>query len=311
MIARSGFIRGGAGALAFAPVPARAQAAPIKLRVGTGTVEADAQIFYAQDMGFFKKNGLDIEIVKLRSGTTTMAAIAAGDLQCGIANVMSLGAAHLRNVPLVLIAPGAFSDSSVVTTAFVVGLDSTIGSAKDLAGKTVATISLGGLDQLAVDAWVDKAGVDYTTVKCLEVPPSTMAAALAQGRIACALMNDPELAQALESKLVKSIGPAYDAIAKVFMQTAWFSQQDWLDKNKDVAKRFGDALVQGGLWGMANPEPAGAILSKYTGAKEARTKTRFATKLDPALIQPVYDFGLKYKLIAGAVSAASFSWNGK
>ena len=54
----------------------RAQAAPVKLRVGTGTVEANAQIFYAADMGFFKKNNLDIEVVKLRSGTTTMAASA-------------------------------------------------------------------------------------------------------------------------------------------------------------------------------------------------------------------------------------------
>jgi ABC-type nitrate/sulfonate/bicarbonate transport system substrate-binding protein len=93
MISRGLLVRSGAATLALAPIAVRAQTAPVALRIGTGTVEANAQIFYAADMGFFKKNGLDVEVVKLRSGTTTMAAIVAGDLQCGVANVLSLGAA--------------------------------------------------------------------------------------------------------------------------------------------------------------------------------------------------------------------------
>jgi NitT/TauT family transport system substrate-binding protein len=307
-------IRTGAAAIAsmsFFPQRARAQAAPIHLRVGTGSVEANAQCFYAADMGFFKKNGLDVEVVKLRSGTTTMAAIVAGDLQCGVANTLSLGAAHQRNVPLIMIGAGAFSDAAVPTTQVVVAPDSPIRSAKDLNGKAVAVISVGGLDQLSIDAYLDKNGGDLSSVKCIEVPPSAMAEALAQGRIAAAVMNDPELSQAVEAKQVRILAIGYDAIAKVFMQTAWFSTQDWLTQNKDVARRFADAIVAGGVWGMANPTPASIILAKYTGSKESKPKVRFATKLDPAQIQPVYDAGLKYKLLAGPVSAAEFTWNGK
>jgi NitT/TauT family transport system substrate-binding protein len=311
---RAAWIRTGAAAVAaasFVPLPARAQSTPLHLRVGTGTVEANAQIFYAADNGFFKKNGLDIEVVKLRSGTTTMAAIVAGDLQCGVANVLSLGAAHQRTVPLIMFAPGAYYDGAVPTTTLVVAPDSALKTAKDLNGKTVAVISVGGLDQLALDAYVDRNGGDLSAVKCIEVPPSAMADALAQGRIAAAVMNDPEMSQALEAKQVKVIANGYDAIAKLFMQTAWFSTQDWLDKNKDVAKRVADALVAGGQWGMSNPEAAALILAKWTGSKEARPRIRFANKLDPALIQPVYDSALKYKLLAGQVTAADFVWNGK
>jgi NitT/TauT family transport system substrate-binding protein len=311
MISRANLIRSGAAALAVAPIAARAQAAPVHLRVGTGSVEANAQIFYAADMGFFKKNGLDVEVVKLRSGTTTMAAIVAGDLQCGVANVLSLGAAHQRGVPLVLIAPGAYYDSNAATTTMVVAPDSTAKSAKDLNGKAVAVISVGGLDQLALDAWVDRTGGDLTSVKAIEVPPSAMAESLARGTIAAAVMNDPEMSQAIEAKQVKLLANGYDAIAKLFMQTAWFSTQDWLDKNKDVAKRFGDALIAGGAWGMANSDQAAVILAKWTGSKEAKPRIRFANKLDPALIQPVYDSAAKYKLLAGAVTASDFTWTGK
>ena len=311
---RAALIRTGAAALAgvsFFPQRARAQAAPVHLRVGTGSVEANAQLFYAVDMGFTKKNGLDVEVVKLRSGTTTMAAIVAGDLQCGVANTLSLGAAHQRNLPLVMIEGGAYSDASAPTAQVVVAPDSTIKGAKDLNGKAVAVISVGGLDQLAIDAYLDKNGGDLNSVKCIEVPPSAMAEALAQGRISAALMNDPELSQALDAKQVKAIAIGYDSIAKVFMQTAWFSTQDWLAQNKDVARRFGEAIIAGGQWGMKNPGPAAVILAKYTGSKEAVPKGRFAAKLDPGQIQPVYDAGLRYKLLPGPVNAADFSWNGK
>jgi NitT/TauT family transport system substrate-binding protein len=311
MISRALLVRGGAAALAFSPLAVRAQSAPVALRVGTGTVEANAQIFYAADMGFFKKNGLDVDVVKLRSGTTTMAAIVAGDLQCGVANVLSLGAAHQRGVPLVMTAPGAYYDGNAPTTAMVIAPDSPVKSAKDLNGKAVAVISVGGLDQLALDAWVDKTGGDLSSVKCIEVPPSAMADALARGSIGAAVMNDPEMSQALEAKQVKVLANGYDAIAKLFMQTAWFATQDWLDKNKDVAKRFSDAIVAGGVWGMANQEAAAAILAKWTGSKEAHPRIRFASKLDPALIQPVYDSAARYKLLAGPVTASDFTWNGK
>jgi NitT/TauT family transport system substrate-binding protein len=314
MQSRATLIRTGAAAvagLALAPLRVAAQTAPVKLRVGTGTVEANAQIFYAADMGFFKKNGLDVEVVKLRSGTTTMAAIIAGDLQCGVANVLSLGAAHQRNVPLVMFAPGAYYDGNVPTTLMVVAPDSTAKLAKDLNGKTVGVISVGGLDQLALDAYVDKNGGDLSSVKCIEVPPSAMAETLTQGRIAAAVMNDPELSQALEAKQVKVLANGYDGIAKLFMQTAWFSTQAWLGQNKDVAKRFSDAIVAGGAWGMSNPDAASLILAKWTGSKEAKPKIRFASKLDPAQIQPVYDSGFRYKLLTAQVTAADFSWNGK
>jgi NitT/TauT family transport system substrate-binding protein len=300
-----------AASLALAPLRARAQSAPVHLRVGTGTVEANAQIFYAADMGFFKKSGLDVEVVKLRSGTTTMAAIISGDLQCGIANVLSLGAAHQRNVPLVMFAPGAYTDGSVPTALLVVAPDSTMKTAKDLSGKAVAVISVGGLDQLALDAYLDKNGGDISNVKTIEVPPSAMAEALTQGRIAAAILNDPELSQALEAKQVKVFANAYDSVAHIFMQTAWFSTQDWLAANKDVAKRFSEAVVAGGQWGMSNPDAASVILAKYTGSKEAKPKIRFASKLDPAQIQPVFDSAIKFKLVPGVVSAAEFCWNGK
>jgi len=49
------------------------------------------------------------------------------------------------------------------------------------------------------------------------------------------------------------------------------STQEWLAANKDVAKRFGDAIV-GAALGYEQSDAASVILAKWTGSKEAKPK---------------------------------------
>ena len=304
---RAAWLASGAGLAAAAAFPNIGRAQGAVLAVGAGMVEANAQAYYAAEMGFFKKAGLNAEVHQLRSGTTIAAAIVAGDLQVGVSNVVSLASAHQRGVPFVLIAPGALYDTNVPNALIVVAPDSPIKEARELNGKTVGGISLGGLDQLAFDAYLDHNGADYTSVKFVEIPNAIMADALATGRIAAASMNDPELTAA--GSRVKMLAKGWDAISKLFMQTAWFTTQDWLAKNKETARRFAAAMEAAGAWGMANPEAGAAIIEKSLKFKEPKARMRFAKRLDRGLLQPVFDAGAKYKLF-GQVSAADFTWNG-
>ena len=45
---------------------------------------------------------------------------------------------------------------------------------------------MGGLDQLYIDAWLDKNGGDIASVKFTELPPSAMVPALEAGRVVAA-----------------------------------------------------------------------------------------------------------------------------
>lgn len=277
--------------------------------MGAGPVEANAQIYYAQEMGYFKKNGLSVDIRILRAGSTTAAAVIGGDLQGGIANVVTLGQARLRNVPFVIFAPGAFYDSNLPTSVAVVAPNSTIKSGKDLNNTQVGGLSVGGLDQVALWAYIDQTGGDVSTVKFVEITDSAMAEALIQGRIAAASMGEPNLSAA--GNRVKLLAKAWDHIAKLFMQTAWFTTSEWLTRNKDTAKRFSEALVEGGNWAMANPDKAPVVLEKFTSFRMPRGKMRFGEKLDPSILQPVYDSATRYKFYPATLNAADFIWNGR
>lgn len=281
---------------------------PAVLRVGAGMIEPQAQAYYALEMGFFSKRGLNLQIQPMRSGSATAAAVSAGDLQIGVSNTFSLALAHQHGVPLVIIAPGSVHDYRVATELAVVAPSSPIMNAKDLNGKVIGGASVAGMDQLAMEAFIDKGGGDLSTVKFVEIPPSTMTDALLQGRIAAVHLSNPDLDAA--GSRVRSIGNAEDAIAKVFMQTAWFTTTEWLEKNKDAAHRFSDAVVAAGQWAMANPQPAAAILQKYLSVSVPRAKQHFASTLDTGMIQVMLDSAAHYKMLP-AMRAADFIWNGK
>ena len=53
------------------------------LHVGCGGTEFDAEAYYAQELGLFKKYGLTVEIQRLRGGPDVQAAVAGGSFQIG------------------------------------------------------------------------------------------------------------------------------------------------------------------------------------------------------------------------------------
>jgi NitT/TauT family transport system substrate-binding protein len=298
------------GAAALTPLVSRSPArAADTIRIGAGFVEGQAQGYYAQDAGFFEQAGLNVRITQLPSGSATSAAVASGDLQFGVGNPLPLAQARLRGVPLVVVAPGAFFNASTSTQFIVTGTSSPVKSAKDLLGATVAVSSLRGLDQLAASAWLDKNGVDLATIKFIELPQPAMAEALVQKRIAAAVLQDPEYSAA--GNRIRTLGNAYAAIAPKYYQSVWFSTVGYVAKNSELTRRFVSAIVQAGLWSETHREEAGRILQKYTKVEAPRTTLSFGPNLDPAMIAPVLEDAVKYKILQTALPTSELVWNDK
>ncbi|HPG03881.1 MAG TPA: ABC transporter substrate-binding protein, partial [Rhodoblastus sp.] len=69
-------------ATALAPTFARAQTR--KLRVGVLRLSSSGAVFLAQDMGFFKEAGLDVELVFFGAAQPIAVAAASGDIDIGV-----------------------------------------------------------------------------------------------------------------------------------------------------------------------------------------------------------------------------------
>jgi NitT/TauT family transport system substrate-binding protein len=162
----------GALSLCAGHAGAGAQTLPV-IHVGTTGKETDAQAFYAADLGFFQRAGLNVDVQVLANGAAIASAIAGGALQVGNTNVLTLAKAYEHGLPFSIIALSAIYSETSPATVFAVAPDGVIPSAKSLGGKVIAGVSLGGLDQLSMEAWIDQHGGDASAEKYIELTART------------------------------------------------------------------------------------------------------------------------------------------
>lgn len=295
----------------FCGAGATAQTAPV-IQIGLAPFEGQAGPYYAQDLGLFQAAGLNVNIQQFNGGGAIVSAIIGGSLQIGGGTPLSMAQARTRGIKIVLIAPGYIYDYKAPTpiNALVVGVNSPIHDAKDLAGKTVALTQVRGLDEVAVDAWLDANGADSHSVKYTEFPQNAMIDAVAAGRVDAAQLGDPALSDALAAGKVRILAKSYDSVAKRFFGSVWFASEDWANQHPDAVRKFAAAINQAGAWATRNPVAAATVLQKYMKVTYSTAHEYHGRTLDPAFIQPILDASYRYKLLTTPVNANDLIWKG-
>lgn len=289
------------GTAALAGTPARAQAAPgdALVRVATGGGGDVAPLLYAFHAGLFKKAGMLLQITRMSSDGAVMAGVFGSTLEIGQASLLNVLGAHLKDVPLTLIAPGALYRSGRLTVAALVQAQSTLRSAHDMNGKIVASTALHDVNVLAMRAWIDRHGGDSSSVKFVEISPLESVVAVIQGRIDVALLSDPTLSEALASGKTRVVAPVFDGIARQFLLSGWFAMTNYAEAHADIVRRFDEVMRAAEAFCNAHPEATAGLVAAYTGINAAllarMTPPAFPDALESRDIQPVIDAAAKYK----------------
>jgi NitT/TauT family transport system substrate-binding protein len=301
------------GLLAAAPsavaIPARA-ATLTAVRIGVQPVESAGQTFYAKDLGWFEQAGLDVAITPLSNGGALVAAVIAGSLDLGLSAVGPVAQGAVKGLGVKIIAPAGMSLSTAPTDVTMVALDSPIKTAADLNGKTIAVNGLGNVLMYATQAWIDKNGGNSKSVKWLELPFPSMAAAIAAHRVDAATLAEPYVSDA--KSVARALANPMDAIALTIPATTWFANGNWLQQQPSVAAKIVDVLRRAAVWANGHPKEAGDILIRYTSIKPETlalmTRSTFGVDIVPSQIQSLIDTGVRYGDVDRAIRAADIIW---
>lgn len=289
---RSRFLAGAATAAAL-PSVARG-AAPVRLI--TTTIDPSAEPFYAQDMGFFRDAGVDVQVNATSNGAVVSTAIAGNAADVGFANLMSVAVAYKRGIPFTAIAAGSYYDARVPTSLLVVPKDSPAKKASDLNGKIIAAAGLRTITEYAPRIWMDKNGGDSSTVRFVEMNNPQILDALASGKVDAAILAEPFLESS--KTVARTLGRAYDAIAPRFLVGVFFAHLDWAKANADVVARFQQAMYKTAAWANAHHRESGEILVKYSKLDPAvvqrMLRIGYETRMDPTEMQPMIDVLARY-----------------
>jgi NitT/TauT family transport system substrate-binding protein len=287
---------GAAAALGLVGRTAQALAA-VPLRVGVVAAESSAEVYYAQQLGTFTKNGLEVDIQPFQSTPAAVSALVSGALDIAFGTVPTTALAHAKGLPGVLIAPGAMITAAQPPTELFVRSDSPIRVAADFVGKTVAVPGLTTMNEYGARAWTDRNGGDSTKARFVELAFPLMPAALGAGRVDVASITEPFVALAKQMGHRVLANPNL-AIGSDFLGTGYLATAQWASGHADLVTRFASAIRETAIWANENPNKTVAMLAQFSKVDPAviasMVRARYAERLTAAMVQPVVDVAARY-----------------
>jgi NitT/TauT family transport system substrate-binding protein len=185
-------------ALALLLTAAAAQAEPIKITVPAETAGL-AQFFVAEKQGYYKEEGLDVELLILQGGPATPALIA-GSTQYS-ASTSSAMTASLKGANLKVVLIGQSRPQAEIWS-----FDPAVKKFEDLKGKVVTITSLGGADHIQLRMLLKKKGLpaDYVGVNPLRGGASVIIAGVTSGSLKYTSLSRTERLQLEPTGLLKN-----------------------------------------------------------------------------------------------------------
>lgn len=240
----------------------------VKLRISSATKTLGyGPLWVASKMGFFDRQGLDVELVVIRASDVGIQALAGGSLEI---------AGSASDAPIAAIEKGL---DLVIIGGIINGLSQSIMAAKkfktyeDLRGATFGAISLTSGVTFALRQVLKGKGLEYPRdYKLLVIggTPQTYAALVA-GQIDAAALSLP-VNYAAEEQGFNEIGRFVDVIPN-YQLAALSAKRAWAEKNRPVLVRVMKAMAQTMRWMHQNKEAAADFL-----AKEMRLKAEHARR---------------------------------
>lgn len=169
MSSRMKFLIGLMAAAAFAANFALPARAADHVDIGIGKSSSDAPWFVAQDLGFFKDEGLDVNLINLDSGAKVIAPLSKGQLDVG-SGALSVGFynAIAQGIKLHIVADrGHVSKDTLYQTIFIRKdlIDSgAFKTLKDLKGKKIAFAAPGVTALSLANETAKKAGIKFEDI---------------------------------------------------------------------------------------------------------------------------------------------------
>jgi NitT/TauT family transport system substrate-binding protein len=228
-----------------------------KFKVGYLRVMDDAQAIVAHEGGFYKKHGLDVELIEFKSGTDLIKAIVGGQLDSGVLGFTNAVAWASKGADLKVVGGAQHGYHAIVVRD-----DTGIKKVADLKGRTLASQAEGSTADTVLKGVVLKdAGLKADDVTIMGVSPQVAVQSLAGKRVDAAFLFEP---QARIAQLIAPVTQIYE-IGEVwpFPCMVVITSGDTLKKRKDDVWKSLDAQKEAIDLLEKKPMDAAKLISNY------------------------------------------------
>jgi NitT/TauT family transport system substrate-binding protein len=282
-----------------------------KMHVGySAQAGAFAPIWITKEAGFFKRHGLEVDLVFIPGGPTAAAALMAGEAQVVAMAGPAIVTSNLAGSDLVMIA------GIVNTFAFQFVTIKEITSPAQVKGKRIGVNRFGAAPDVAARYALRHMGIDPREVVILQLgEQSTRLAAMKAGQLEAAILLPPITTMAQKEGM--NVLLDMSELGAEFQITGLASSQKFLMQRRPSALKFMRAFVEGIHYYKTRRKESMDIIARYmrTDDMEAvgATYDYFALKIVPKKpypsikgIKALLDLAAKDRPEAGKVSPERF-----
>ncbi|HEX6435533.1 MAG TPA: ABC transporter substrate-binding protein [Candidatus Binatia bacterium] len=223
-----------------------------------------ATLWTAKELGFFAKNGLDVELVLLVGAPLAVTALVSGETPIVHAGASAVVTSNLQGSGAVLVAGGANR------FPYVLFVTDEIKRVEDLRGKKFGVSRIGSADNAAAITVLNRFGIketDLTYVQAGSIPARL--AAMQTNALQATLLQAPETLKAKEIGMRPLLD--FTKLDVEWQQNGVATTRDYIKKKPETVRRFIRAFVEGSAYNLNNPKGAQKILQKYLAIKDDKS----------------------------------------
>jgi NitT/TauT family transport system substrate-binding protein len=232
-----------------------------KVRLAHSALESSNAVWYvAQARGYYKKNGLDADLLFIPSTTTSVSSLVAGDVQVANASGGGVASAVVAGADLVMVA------CYLNSLPYELVVAESVKTSEDLKGKGIGISRVGSASDVAARALIRGLGMEPDKqVLIMQVGgPAERAASFRTGRIA-GFPSPPgiiHLTKGIPYRILISTADFQNRFE--FPYICATTTKSYLARNRDTVRRVIMAHIEATQFFKAHKEETKKIISKYS-----------------------------------------------
>lgn len=275
-----------------------------KLKFGTGVRGAPPYylpVLAAEDRGFWKQNGLEVEWVPFRAGGDQTRAIAAGSINMGLTTAAAGLQAASAGLPLLFVSDVNASENFYVW----VRADSRFKEPKELKGARIGVGGFGGTQhaygRLIVKAFGMEKEVKFVSIGGM----AETLAALKSGSIDAILRTLPLMIELELKGEFRKLAKVDDLLPKERSAYLAFARRDFAEKGPEIVRKVVKSILQATDFIRKNPAWAMEKMRAEAGYSEGAARSVYETlaftkdgKIERKGLDNIRDFLIEYGIIS-------------
>jgi NitT/TauT family transport system substrate-binding protein len=234
-----------AAGLNVVPSSAHAQTT---IRAGVINAISDAAFFIADRKGYFRQEGLNVEIVPFKASSQMVAPLGTGELHVAAGAITAgLYNAVTRGIDIRIVADKGSMPKQYGYVPLLVRKDlvdsGRYKSFKDLKGMKVGSQSKGGSATIILEHALKKAGLTLADVDIVYMGHPELAAALENKAIDAAFVTEPHAARTIRNGAAVMMARGDDVYPDAQVAVVLYGGK-FISENRDAAERFMRAYVR-------------------------------------------------------------------